>query len=917
MRPRRLTLRGLTRFTTEIAMDLDQLPAGLIAVAGSNGSGKTTIMEAMGPGALFLELPSRPGILRDRVNRRDAFLELVQDYRGETWRHLIQVDPGTGTSGAKTEAYLWRLAPGAELPAPGEPTPEGTWIDPEGYPTTGRIGDYTGALEGLGFPARDVFLAGAFAVHTGAGNFLELDTAGRKALFVTLLGLQGYQDLADRAAAARKPLDGHLAELEDLAAQLERDRQAAQEIEAEASQLGARVAELQAEVGGLEAQAGAKRDQVAKARAELDTLEGARRVIVERRQELEAEAQRLEARAAELQELIAGSQELERRQDEIRAQAARHQELTERRATLLGERAGHLATRDAVGRELTTARQELGRLGETRPPLEAEGLDLDQVARALEGVRDRQRVAGSLSEDRAALDATRQELAKARPLAVAAETRHREDQAKAPSLEATRARLERLERDAQLQEGVPCGGRVLKAPAADRGLPVDCGACAFLIEARRAAGELPGTRKDLEDAEAAAEDLAALWAHAQALRATVAELEARQDRQAQGVQALELLEAEAARLQDRLGRRPVVAQELEANGARSVALLTVEIPEIEARQAKAAEDLDKVEAEGRRIRAELDGDLVGAPQALETLTLALARLPERRQALEDGRQALKRTRAALLGLVLPPEPLEARQRLAELEEGQRDAAHLVAVVRTDLDAARERLGHARGRLAEVGDLEARAQALEATRASLGQRRAGFREIERALGRSGVQVLEIDAAGPTVARLTNDLLAATFGGRFAVRLDTMTEGGQGRKVRETFDLVVLDGNRKGRAEDSNGGGRKAEARERLSADVSELSKGEKVLVDEALKLAIAMFHAQRTGAPILTLWRDECDTGLDPENRRRYPAMLRRALELGGFDRLYFVSHDPDVQAQADAVIRVAAHPSEIVAFDVA
>ena len=93
-------------------------------------------------------------------------------------------------------------------------------------------------------------------------------------------------------------------------------------------------------------------------------------------------------------------------------------------------------------------------------------------------------------------------------------------------------------------------------------------------------------------------------------------------------------------------------------------------------------------------------------------------------------------------------------------------------------------------------------------------------------------------------------------------------------------------------------------------MAELSKGERVLVDEALKLAIAMFHAQRAQAPILTLWRDECDTGLDVENRRRYPGMLRRAIELGGFRRLYFVSHDPDVQAQADAVISSAAYPRE-------
>ena len=44
--------------------------------------------------------------------------------------------------------------------------------------------------------------------------------------------------------------------------------------------------------------------------------------------------------------------------------------------------------------------------------------------------------------------------------------------------------------------------------------------------------------------------------------------------------------------------------------------------------------------------------------------------------------------------------------------------------------------------------------------------------------------------------------------------------------------------------------------------------------------------------------------IDPERRAAYPAMLRRAMELGGFTRCYLISHAAEVWAQADAVIRV-------------
>lgn len=912
MLPRRLTIRGLTRFTNEITLDLDQLPDGLVAVTGGNGSGKTTIMESMGPGALFLELPSRPGNLQDKANRRDAFLELIQDFDGRTWRHLVEVDPGTGASGARTEAYLWELAPGAELPPVDSPTPEGTWIPVDGYPTPGRLGDYRAALDGLGFPSRDVFLAGPFSVHTGAGNFLELTTAQRRDLFVTLLGLGDLQRLSDRAAAARKPLDAALVELEDLAAALERDRAQAAALAADADRLQAEVTAAAAEVQRLDADATAAGDQVATARAELASLEDARRVVLERKAELERRKVDLDHRAADIQRQIDADEALVDQDAAIRAAAARHRELSERRAALIGERSGYVAAHQAAARELTAQRQEVSRLADRRKGLEAD-------LAALDGLEDRAAAlearAAGLPELRAEHAELTRQASELRAESGRADAAHQAAQRDAASPEAARARLERLERDAGLLGGVPCQGRRIdtteyREPSDPRMGPVpypavvDCGACRFLVEARKAAQDAPAARAALEAAEAQAEGLARSWAAAGELRARAADVEARRDQAGARLRDLERTASDAAQLRERLARLDGLARELQAVAARSVEL-SASLPELERTAAEAAAAVERVDGEGRTLRAELD-QLQAAPDRARLLDVAAGRLPDRYKGRELALDSLAEITSSLIDLREPAEPVAARQRLQELASAQAAARARVEASRAALDGLRERLGHARGRLAELGDLEARGASLEASRATLARRRAGFREVERACGKTGIQVLEIDAAGPTVARLCNDLLAATFGGRFAVRLDTQTEASGKRKARETFDLVVLDGNRKARAEDSAGEGRRAEARERLAADVSELSKGEKVLVDEALKLAIAMFHAQRTGSRVLTLWRDEADGGLDPENRRRYPAMLRRALEIGGFRRLYFVSHDPDVQAQADAVIRVSA-----------
>ena len=79
----------------------------------------------------------------------------------------------------------------------------------------------------------------------------------------------------------------------------------------------------------------------------------------------------------------------------------------------------------------------------------------------------------------------------------------------------------------------------------------------------------------------------------------------------------------------------------------------------------------------------------------------------------------------------------------------------------------------------------------------------------------------------------------------------------------------------------------------------------ILLEEGLRLGLAIFNAQRSGVPLRTLWRDETTGALSPENADKYIAMLRRAMELGGFERCLFVSHSPAVWSQADARIFIA------------
>lgn len=240
----------------------------------------------------------------------------------------------------------------------------------------------------------------------------------------------------------------------------------------------------------------------------------------------------------------------------------------------------------------------------------------------------------------------------------------------------------------------------------------------------------------------------------------------------------------------------------------------------------------------------------------------------------------------------------ARADLAAAEAGNVQAQQIQA----DLDVLRRVWDETTAAVATLAaqrqEDERTRQALEGRRADLafvgqqiGELQAELLEwalLAKALGRDGLPVLEIDAAGPTVSSYTNDLLASCFGPRFSVELVTQEAKVSGKGLKESFDIKVYDNERGGDAR-----------------DIADLSGGEQVIVEEALKNAIALFVNGRNASPIRTCWRDETTGPLDPENAARYLPMLRRVQQLGGFRQVLFISHNPDAAAMADAQLRFA------------
>jgi exonuclease SbcC len=191
---------------------------------------------------------------------------------------------------------------------------------------------------------------------------------------------------------------------------------------------------------------------------------------------------------------------------------------------------------------------------------------------------------------------------------------------------------------------------------------------------------------------------------------------------------------------------------------------------------------------------------------------------------------------------------------------------------------------------EIAQAEQRAVRLKAARDELAvvdSDLSDWTRLAHDLGRDGLQAVEIDAAGPVITELSNDLLHQAFGNRFTISFETTRPSSDGKREIEDFRISVLD--------TLNG----------READAKTFSGGEKVILSEAIALALTMLACQRSGVERPTIIRDESGAALDGENGQRYVAMLRRAAKIVGADKVLFISHDPATWDLADARIVVA------------
>jgi len=303
------------------------------------------------------------------------------------------------------------------------------------------------------------------------------------------------------------------------------------------------------------------------------------------------------------------------------------------------------------------------------------------------------------------------------------------------------------------------------------------------------------------------------------------------------------------------------AESAERTHAESVAALSSETDAV-----MVASNAEVVEAEKRRDARLAEADRVKTEREAEYVT-ALGALGAASESVETF--------------------AGDRARLATVEIALSAARGSTANATARQGTLRADAGVATSRAMDVQKKLARAEVVETNLRTVEDEALSWKVLARACGRDGLQRLEIDAAGPVVADLANQLLRVGYGARFSVDIVTQVATADAKDVKEKFTVLVLDNDYGGE-----------------SRDVGDLSGGERVVVEEALRAALSCYVSLKSRQPSRTIWRDETTGALDTENAPRYIEMLRKLKELSGADQILFITHSDACAALADAQVRV-------------
>jgi exonuclease SbcC len=848
MIPLNLYISGFLSYRDPVELDFTGFD--LACIAGSNGAGKSSLLDAI-TWALFGQARKRDDSLINAQSQA-AEIRLIFAYEGNTYR-VQRTKPRDKT--ALLEFHILQLLPSGHKSDGNRSAGDGrsqTW-----KPLTERtLRDTELRIQQTLRLDYETFVNASFFLQGKADQFTQQRPGDRKRILSSILGLEVWEAYRQRASERRRQVEAEVASLDGRL----------KEINAELAEEEARKQRLKALQVDLDR---LSQERQAQEKA-LETVRQAAAFLAEKKKNVEMHARQVESAQSRLQALEQRASERQAERDDLAGILARAEQIEnayqawqsarqalERWEEIAGQFREHekrrQAPRDAINAERARLLQEQQGLLDEQARRQTGQAEIEKLHAQIEPARQKQ---AELEAQLARREALRQEMditrtSQAEVLAENQRLRREMDELK-----------ERIDQLGEAEGGVCplCGGPLSPQDRQN------------LIESLQQQGSEMGDRYRLNQARARQfeEQMQASNRDLEALARLEIDLRAAAQTLAQLNSRLELLEGQQAAWEEQGSRRleevsRILAEEAYAMDARQ------ELAQVDA-ELKAI-GYDAVEHDAAR-QAELQGRAADADlRRLENARAAL--VPLERELAEIHQQVSELSREV--------EQLQAEHQRAaiELQEAQARAPDLDAAeanlmqVREQENRLRLEVGAARQAVLVLDDLKERRKSLEAERQDCARQVGLYRQLEHSFGKDGVPALLIEQALPEIEGHANEILERLSGGNMAVRFVTQAAYKDKHRddLKETLDIQISDG--------------------AGTRDYEMFSGGEAFRVDFAIRLALSQVLAQRAGARLQTLVIDEGFGSQDAEGRQR----LIEAINLvhADFAKILVITHLEDLK----------------------
>lgn len=822
MIPITLSISGFLSYRGPVEIDFTGFD--LACIAGSNGAGKSSILDAF-TWVLFGQARKRDESL---INTQSEVAEvtLVFEYEGNLYR-VSRANP-RGKTGLLEFHIAQNQAPENE---------EGINALYDWKPLTEHTTRATQTrIEETLRLDYDTFINAAFFLQGKADQFTQQRPGDRKRILASILGLETWETFRQRTAQRRRAIEGEIIALDGRLSEINTELN-------EEKTRKSRLTELNTDL-----------DRLSQARAAQEsTLENIKKIsatLDEQRKLMDTVARQLDTAQKQLAELEIRAESRQKEKESYAEILARQTKIQEAFQTLQAARneLTHWEKISAQFREhekrrnepRTQIEAERARLTQERASLEEQQLAMNSQQAAVSGLKS------SISDLQASISVLQASMDERKSLEVDLQTAT--EQLANARAENPRLKAEMDELKTRIDQLNPSDG---SAPAKRMG--TTCPLCDQPLSSDE--------RQNLvQELETLGRSMGDKWRANKALLSEAGERVANLQSSITNLQTLdEELLTQKTELNQFEGQLTQIEGKIKTWEAIGHPRLQSLISDLQS---------ETFAPDERNLLANIDAELKGigydaAAHDEVRRTAADTTAEEDNRALERAQAAIKPLESEISNLQTQITSLQSS--ISSQQSELADAAAALAASETSAPDIRQaqmdllniqqqenqlrmEVGAAQQKVNVLADLKKRRKTLEAERETRAHQIGQHKQLERAFGKDGVPALLIEQALPQIEAKANNILERLSDGNMTVQFQTQRELKTRDNLKETLDIIIADS-----------AGRR---------DYEMFSGGEAFRVNFAIRLALSEVLSQRAGARLQTLVIDEGFGSQDALGRQR-------------------------------------------------